>query len=82
MPGAHKIGAAISGPRIANNYEHEAFSELGNPGKIKVSTSTLAAPLLENGVDRPENFYGRHSFACFSSISISTTGVDGARASL
>ena len=28
MPGAHKIGAAISGPRItAENYGHEAFSE-------------------------------------------------------
>ena len=35
--------------------------------------------LLENGLDRPENCYGRYAFACFSSISISTVGVDGAR---
>ena len=32
MPGVHKIGAAISGPRIAGKqkYKHEAFAEKCN----------------------------------------------------
>ena len=32
FPGVHKIGAAISGPRIADKkfYGHEDFSDLGN----------------------------------------------------
>ena len=39
-----------------------------------------SGPLLENGLDRPENRYGRYLvFLVFSSISISTVGVDGAR---
>ena len=33
-------------------------------------------PFLENGLDRPENRYGRYGFASCSSISISTVGVD------
>ena len=42
-----------------------------------------SGPLLENGLDRPENCYGRYGFASFfASISISTVGVDGATASL
>ena len=41
-----------------------------------------SGPLLENGLDRPENRYGRYGLASFSSISISTIGVDGTRASL
>ena len=36
------------------------------------------SPLLENGLDRPENRYGRYGFASFSGISISTIGVAGA----
>ena len=32
MPGAHKIGAAISGPELrAKFYGHHAFSELRDP---------------------------------------------------
>ena len=34
-----------------------------------------SGPLLENGLDRPENCYGRYAFASFSSISISTVGL-------
>ena len=41
-----------------------------------------SGPLLENGLDRPENRYGRCGFASFSSISISTIGLHGARVSL
>ena len=41
-----------------------------------------SGPLLENVLDRPENRYGRYCFASFSSISISTVGVDRARVSL
>ena len=41
-----------------------------------------SGPLLEKGLDRPENRYGRYGFASFPSISISTVGVDGARDSL
>ena len=41
-----------------------------------------SGPLLENGLDRPENRYGRYGFASFSSISISTVGLDGARVSI
>ena len=37
---------------------------------------------LENGLDRPENYYGRYGFASFSSVSVSTVGMDGARVSL
>ena len=35
--------------------------------------------LLENGLDRPENRYGRYGFASSSSISISAVGLDGTR---
>ena len=38
-----------------------------------------SAPLLENGLDRPKNRYGRYGFPSFYSIFISTVGVDGAR---
>ena len=41
-----------------------------------------SGPLLENGLDRPENRCGRYGFASFSSISISTVGVDGAKVSV
>ena len=41
-----------------------------------------SGPRLENGLDRPENCYGRYAFASFSSISISTVGLDGTRVSL
>ena len=41
-----------------------------------------SSPLVENGLDRPENRYGRYGFASFSSISMSTLGVDGARVCL
>ena len=41
-----------------------------------------SGPLLENGLDRPENRFVRYGFASFSSISIATAGLDGARASL
>ena len=41
-----------------------------------------SGPLLDNGLDRPENRYGRYGFASFSGISISTVGWDGARISL
>ena len=36
MPGAHKIGAVISGPRIYGRkfYGHHAFSDNGGVGKI------------------------------------------------
>ena len=39
-------------------------------------------PLLENGLDRPKNRYGRYGFPSFYIISISTVGVDGARVCL
>ena len=52
------------------------------PGEIKVSTFTVAALFSKNGLDRPENRYGRYGFASFYSISISTVGVDGARVCL
>ena len=38
-----------------------------------------SGPLLENGLDRRKNRYGRHGFPSVYSISISTVGVDGAR---
>ena len=38
-----------------------------------------SGPLLENGLDRPKNRYGRYGFPSFYSISISTVGVEGAR---
>ena len=38
-----------------------------------------SGPLLENGLDRPKNRYGRYDFPGFSSLSISTVGVDEAR---
>ena len=41
-----------------------------------------SGPLLEDGLNRPKNRYGRFGFASFSSISISTVGLDGARVSL
>ena len=41
-----------------------------------------SGPLLENGLDRPKNRYGRYRFPSFYSISISTVGVDGARVCL
>ena len=41
-----------------------------------------SGPLLENGLDRPKNRYGRYGFPSFYSISISTVGVDGARVCL
>ena len=41
-----------------------------------------SGPLLENGLDRPENRYGRYGLASFPSKSISTVGVDGTRDSL
>ena len=41
-----------------------------------------SGPILENCLDRPENRYGRYGFAKFSSMSISTVGVDGTRVSL
>ena len=34
--------------------------------------------LLENGLDRPKNRYGRYGFPGFYSISISSAGVDEA----
>ena len=39
-------------------------------------------PLLENGLDRPKNRYGRYGFPSFDSIFVSTVGVDGARVCL
>ena len=41
-----------------------------------------SGPLLESGLDRPENRYGRYGFVSLSRICISTLGVDEARASL
>ena len=41
-----------------------------------------SGPLLENGLARPKNRYGRYGFPSFYSISISTVGVDGARVCL
>ena len=38
-----------------------------------------SGPLLENGLDRPKNRYGRYGFPSFYSISISTVGVERAR---
>ena len=38
-----------------------------------------SGPLLENGLDRPKNRYGRYGFPSFYRISISPVGVDGAR---
>ena len=36
-------------------------------------------PLLEDGLDRPKNRYGRYGFPSFYNISISTVGMDEAR---
>ena len=47
-------------------------------GDMEVSTSTAAALFLEC-LDRPENRYGRYGCASLSSMSMSTVGVDGAR---
>ena len=49
------------------------------PGEVKVRGNESiylhrSGPLLENGLDRPENRCGRYGFASFSSISISTVG--------
>ena len=41
-----------------------------------------SGPLLKNGLDRPKNRYDRYGFPSFSSISISTVGMDGARVCL
>ena len=42
FPGAHKIGAAISGPRIARKkfYGHEDFSDNTGKGKAHAHTHT------------------------------------------
>ena len=45
----------------------------------KLSTSTRGGPVLENGLDRPNNRYGSYGFPSFYSISVSTVGVDDAR---
>ena len=41
-----------------------------------------SGPLLENGLDRPKNRYGRYGFPSFYSISVSTVGMEGARVCL
>ena len=41
-----------------------------------------SSPPSESGLDKPENRYGRYGFASFSTVSMSTVGVDGARVSL
>ena len=51
-------------------------------GKIKVSTSTVAALFSKTAFDRPKNRYGRYGFPSFYSIFISTVGADGARVCL
>ena len=57
-------------------------SQITSAGGNKCIYLHRSGPLLENGLDRPENRYGRYVFASFPSISISTVGVDGARDSL
>ena len=69
--------------QIVKNYGGSKILWIRAPsGEIKVSTSTCQGPLLEIGLDRSENRYGRYGFASFPRISISTVGVDGARDSL
>ena len=58
---------------------HEPHPHHGGNESIYLHRSS---PLLENGLDRPKNRYGRYGFPSFYSISISTVGVDGARLSL
>ena len=41
-----------------------------------------SGPLLENGLDRPKNCYGRYGFPSFYTIFISTVGVAGGRVCL
>ena len=41
-----------------------------------------SGPLLENGLDRPKNCYGRYGFPSFYCISMSTVGVDAAKVCL
>ena len=48
---------------------------------FKIWVGNRSGPLLENGLDRPKNRYGRYGFPSFYSNSISTVGVDGVRAS-
>ena len=61
--------------KMSPNFE--AFSFKGNDSEsIYLHRS---GPLLENGPDRPKNRCGGYGFASFSSISISTEALDGAR---
>ena len=61
---------------------------LGNEGLLFRGNQSIylhrSSPLLENGLDRPKNRYGRYGFPSFYSILkfISTVGVDGARVCL
>ena len=57
-------------------------SKKASPRRIQSIYLHRSGPLLENGLDRPRNCYGRYGFASFYNISISTVGVDGARDSL
>ena len=53
IPGAHKIGAAVSGPRIAgkNFYGHEAFSDRGRkyPPEKSIQNEKVKARFLQCG---------------------------------
>ena len=77
-------GNLLSGPNL--NHRLETTICRPSAGKMKVSIcSDRSGPLLENGLGRPENRYGRYGFASFFSfvsISISTVVLDGARVSL
>ena len=59
FPGAHKIGTAISGPRIAGNKfdEHEDFSEIGKPLK----TCTCFVVAVSSEVHLPNRSFPCHA---------------------
>ena len=74
---------AISPPfRGTANDVEGAGGERGSFRRNESIDLHCSGPLLENGLDRPENFHGRYGFASFSSISISTVGLEGARVCL
>ena len=80
-----ELGSCLPGNRSLKKWSGEGanlWTTLALPRGNETIYLHRSGPLLENGLDRPENHYGRYSFPSFYSISISTVGVDGARGCL
>ena len=68
-------------PLVGPSVNTFAGAFVGSPRSRGNETIYLhrSGPVLENGLDRPKNGYGRYGFPSFYSIFISTVGVDEAR---